>query len=34
MPELEWEYGYFLIVGLIAATCVGLFAWFRRVGWL
>jgi magnesium transporter len=34
MPELEWEYGYFLIVGLIAATCAGLFAWFRRVGWL
>ena len=34
MPELKWEYGYFLIVGLIAATCVGLFAWFRRVNWL
>jgi magnesium transporter len=34
MPELEWEFGYFLIVGLIAVTCLGLFAWFRRVGWL
>jgi magnesium transporter len=34
MPELEWEFGYFLVVGLIATTCVSLFLWFRRVGWL
>ena len=34
MPELEWEFGYFVVVGLIATTCVSLFLWFRRVGWL
>ena len=34
MPELEWVYGYFVIIGLIATTCVSLFWWFRRVGWL
>ena len=34
MPELDWEYGYFVIIGLIATTCVSLFLWFRRVGWL
>jgi magnesium transporter len=34
MPELEWEYGYFLVVGLIVTICVSLFLWFRRVGWL
>ena len=32
MPELEWEFGYFVVVGLIATTCVSLFLWFRRVG--
>jgi magnesium transporter len=34
MPELKWQYGYFAVLGVIATTCVGLFAWFRRKGWL
>ncbi len=34
MPELEWRYGYFLIVGLIFTVCLGLWARFRRIGWL
>jgi magnesium transporter len=34
MPELHWEYGYFLIVGAIAAVCVVLHRLFRRIGWL
>ena len=34
MPELHWEYGYFLIVGAIVAVCVVLHRLFRRNGWL
>ena len=34
MPELEWKYGYFAVVGLIAAICALLYRRFRKVGWL
>lgn len=34
MPELTWEYGYFLVVGLIAGVCLGLHRLFRSKGWL
>lgn len=34
MPELRWRYGYFLVLGAIAATCVGLWRRFKRIGWL
>ena len=34
MPELKWEYGYFVVLGTIAAVCGGLFAIFRRSTWL
>ena len=34
MPELEWRYGYFLVLGAIALICVLLFVRFRRIGWL
>ena len=34
MPELEWRYGYFLVLGVIAATCGLLFHRFRRAGWI
>jgi len=34
MPELEWEYGYFIVVGLIASGCIALYLMFRRNGWL
>ena len=34
MPELQWTYGYFLVVGLIAITCAWLFWRFRREHWL
>ena len=34
MPELGWRYGYFLVLGVIAVACVGLYGYFRRVGWL
>ena len=34
MPELGWEYGYFLIIGVIVSVCLGLYRLFRRNGWL
>lgn len=34
MPELEWRYGYFIVVALMAMICVGLFIRFKRAGWL
>ena len=34
MPELEWKYGYFLIVGVMVTICVTLFIRFKRAGWL
>ena len=34
MPELEWEYGYFAVLGVIAVICIGLQRLFRRNGWL
>ena len=34
LPELHWRYGYFIVLGVIAAICGGLFWRFRRIGWL
>jgi magnesium transporter len=34
MPELHWQYGYFLILGMIAAVCGALYWRFRQNGWL
>ena len=34
MPELDWRYGYFVVLGAIAAICALLFARFKRIGWL
>lgn len=34
MPELRTDYGYFVVVGLLAAVCVSLYVLFRRSGWL
>jgi magnesium transporter len=34
MPELRWKYGYFLVLAVIATTCLGLHRLFRRNGWL
>ena len=34
MPELGWEYGYFVVLAAIAAICVALYLQFKRVGWL
>jgi magnesium transporter len=34
IPELHWRYGYFIVLGLMAATCTALYRAFRRSGWL
>jgi magnesium transporter len=34
MPELKWEYGYYVVCGVIVSLC-GLLYWrFKRTGWL
>ena len=34
MPELEWQYGYFAVVGAMTAICTGLWWRFRKMGWI
>lgn len=34
MPELEWQWGYFGALGVMAATAVGILFFFRRKGWI
>lgn len=34
MPELDWRYGYFVVLGAIVTICGALYALFKRYGWL
>ena len=34
MPELSWHYGYFGVLGFIGIGVTGLWASFKRSGWL
>jgi magnesium transporter len=34
MPELKWNYGYFLVIGAIATICVTLYLRLRHYRWL
>lgn len=34
MPELEWKYGYFYSLGLMAACASGMLLYFRAKGWI
>ncbi len=34
MPELHWGYGYPFALLLMVGVSVGLFAWFKKSGWL
>jgi magnesium transporter len=34
MPELDWEYGYFIVLAVTFGLSAFLFARFRRTGWL
>jgi magnesium transporter len=34
MPELRWEYGYFMVMGVMTALALMMLVWFRRKRWL
>jgi magnesium transporter len=34
MPELKWQYGYYMVLAVIAGVCGFLYTRFRRNGWL
>ena len=34
MPELEWDYGYYMLLGVMLTACTALYWRFRRAGWL
>jgi magnesium transporter len=34
MPELKWTFGYPLVLAVIVVICIGLYARFKRAGWL
>jgi magnesium transporter len=34
MPELKWQYGYFIMLAAVLTACATLYTWFRRHGWL
>lgn len=33
MPELEWSWGYFAVIGVMLVLGLGMFLWFKRKGW-
>ena len=34
MPELDWQYGYPVAVGLMSCVCGYMYYLFKRSGWL
>lgn len=34
IPELHWHYGYFIVLGVMILTTIGLIVYFRRRGWM
>ena len=34
MPELDWRFGYPLIVGSMVLVCLVLYRQFKKSGWL
>jgi len=34
MPELSWQYGYFMALGIMVVSVVGLYFYFRKKNWL
>ncbi|MFA7324542.1 MAG: CorA family divalent cation transporter, partial [Candidatus Nanopelagicales bacterium] len=34
MPELDYKYGYFIVVGAMVTACSLIYRAFRRSGWL
>jgi magnesium transporter len=34
MPELKWSFGYPVVLGFMAITCLLLYRGFKKSGWL
>jgi magnesium transporter len=34
MPETEFRYGYFIVIGVMALLAAALFIYFFRLGWI
>jgi magnesium transporter len=34
MPELEWQWGYFMFWGIIVVVVISMIAYFRKKAWL
>jgi magnesium transporter len=34
MPELKWQYGYYVVLAAIASVCTVLYLQFKRREWL
>jgi magnesium transporter len=34
MPELQWEYGYFMVLGMVVVIAVAMLEYFRRKQWI
>lgn len=34
IPELHSQYGYYVVLGVMAATLIGMLTYFRRKGWI
>ncbi len=34
MPELEWHYAYYAVLGFMFTVAIGMLIWFRRKRWL
>ncbi|MBO9600659.1 MAG: magnesium/cobalt transporter CorA, partial [Cohnella sp.] len=33
MPELQWQWGYFGVIGVMFVMGMGMFIWFKKKGW-
>ncbi|WP_117168463.1 magnesium/cobalt transporter CorA [Paraliobacillus sediminis] len=33
MPELDWKYGYLIVLIVMAVMSITMYAWFKRKGW-
>lgn len=33
IPELEWHYGYFIVIAITILACVSLYYYFKKSGW-
>jgi magnesium transporter len=33
MPELNWSWGYFIVMGVMLSLGFGMYLWFKRKGW-